>query len=146
MADEPDIPTPPEASAPAAAADAAGVKGKKQKKGKAVAPGGEINQVNAWVSRMRTYGGLAGFGLVLLLSRLGGVPWSDAIVRGLIGALVLSFIAWWCTLLVFRALIRSVNDTQRELRVLRAQQDRERVRAQAAAGAGDGAPGDTPAP
>jgi len=124
MADDEDIPTPPEA-APAKA----GKKERKGKKEKAPPPGQGPNQVDAWVSRMRTYGGIGGFLIVTLLSRWGGLPWSDAFLRGLLGALILSFIAWWCTLLVFRALIRSVEQTQRDLQVLRTQQERDRVRA-----------------
>lgn len=134
MADDPEIPEPPAAEAPAKAKKAKGAKKPPTKASGTGAAG--LNQVNAWVGWARAWGGVVGFALATLLARMGGMPWSDAMLRGLVGALILSFTAWWCTLLIFRGLISSVEQTRREMAEMRRQQERERARQRMESGGG----------
>lgn len=60
-----------------------------------------------WMARARAVGGLVGFTVAFLVCRRAGLPLADAALRGLVGALVLWLVAWWCALTVVTALART---------------------------------------
>jgi len=60
-----------------------------------------------WVGRARATGALVGFALAFHVCRGQGFPVADAVLRALVGAVGLSLIAWWSSLLVLQALMRS---------------------------------------
>ena len=60
-----------------------------------------------WVTRARGVGGIVGFLVAYQVCRGQGFAQADAVIRGLGGAIAMSLVAWWCTLLVVQALMRS---------------------------------------
>lgn len=78
-------------------------KGKKGKGKEAEAPG----MIALWTQRARGVGLLLGFAFAFLAARQAGLPWADATIRGVIGAFIMSVVAWWCTLLVIQSLLRT---------------------------------------
>lgn len=70
-----------------------------------------------WVGRVRAMGGLIGFAVAFWVCRRQGLPMPDAVLRGLIGAAAMSLVAWWSSLMVIQALMRSAAaQAQREAR------------------------------
>ncbi|MEQ8835040.1 MAG: hypothetical protein RIB67_11445 [Miltoncostaeaceae bacterium] len=64
-------------------------------------------KMRLWVGRARAGGALLGFALGMWVCRRAGIPLVDATLRSLVGAAVLSLVAWWSTLLVIQALMRT---------------------------------------
>lgn len=71
-------------------------------------------RMRLWVRRARALGALGGFGLTLWLSDRAGIPLVDGVLRGLLAAVAFSFVAWWSTLLVLQALMRSAAAQHRD--------------------------------
>jgi hypothetical protein len=67
----------------------------------------EASPMEEWVTRARGVGLVVGFLIVFLVCRNQGFPIADAILRGLVGAAVLSVVAWWSALMVIQALMRA---------------------------------------
>jgi hypothetical protein len=67
----------------------------------------EPSPMEEWVARARGLGLLVGFLVAFLVCRDQGFPLADAILRGLVGAAVLSVVAWWSALMVIQALMRA---------------------------------------
>lgn len=68
-----------------------------------------------WVGRARAIGGLVGFAIAFWVCRRQGFPPADAVLRGLVGAIAMSLVAWWSALMVLQALMRSAAaQTNRE--------------------------------
>jgi len=86
-----------------------------------------------WVGRARAMGGLAGFAVAFWICRGQGFPVADAVLRGLVGAVAMSLVAWWSALLVIQALMRAAA----------AQADREALEAAAQAAAAQAEPAPT---
>ncbi len=61
----------------------------------------------ASVRRMKSWGGLVGFGLVLLASSRQGLPLADAALRALAGGIVGFLAAWTGGVAVWRHLLRA---------------------------------------
>jgi hypothetical protein len=59
------------------------------------------------VRRMKSWGGLVGFGLVALVSWRQGLPLSDAALRALLGGIVGSTAAWAAGVAIWRHLLRA---------------------------------------
>ena len=79
-----------------------------KEKGKGRAPPGlEPSPMEEWVTRARGVGLVVGFLVAFLVCRNQGFPMADAILRGLVGAAVLSVVAWWSALMVIQALMRA---------------------------------------
>ena len=74
-------------------------------KGKGAAT--ESSPMEEWVTRARGVGLVLGFVVAFMVCRNQGFPLADAILRGLVGAAVLSVVAWWSALLVIQALMRA---------------------------------------
>lgn len=86
-------------------ADAEKGKGKgKKDNGREAGPPGMIA---LWTQRARGIGLLVGFAFAFLAAWQSGLPWADATIRGVIGAFIMSVVAWWCTLLVIQSLLRT---------------------------------------
>lgn len=81
-------------------------------KGKGKEPAG--SPMDAWVTRARGIGAVVGFLLSYWVCRRQGFPTTDAILRGLGGAIALSLFAWWSALLVIQALMRTAAAQTRE--------------------------------
>lgn len=79
---------------------------KEKGKGKGAA-GSEPSPMEEWVTRARGVGLVVGFLVAFLVCRDQGFPMADAILRGLVGAAVLSVVAWWSALMVIQALMRA---------------------------------------
>lgn len=79
-----------------------------------------------WITRARGIGALTGFAVAWWVCRGQGFAMSDAILRGLVGAMAMSLVAWWSALLVIQALMRSAAAQA-------AREAREAAAAQAAA-------------
>lgn len=94
----------------------------KDKKGASDAERGVIDH---WTQRAKGIGLLAGFAVAFLVSYRAGLPWPDATIRGVVGALVMSVVAWWCALMVIQGLMRTA--------VVNAKNERRRAAAEAAA-------------
>lgn len=78
------------------------------KKAKGTAKGAPpASPMDAWISRARGIGAILGFLIAFQVCRGQGFATSDAILRGLAGAVVMSLVAWWSALLVIQALMRS---------------------------------------
>lgn len=71
-------------------------------------------RAGAQVARVKAWGGLAGFGLVALLSLRAGVPTADLLLRALAGGIAGYVGAWACAVVVWRHLVVA------ELRAVRA--------------------------
>ncbi|MGD9571911.1 MAG: hypothetical protein AB7V62_08515 [Thermoleophilia bacterium] len=92
---------------------AKGAKGAKGGKG----AGGESAEtpMAMWIGRARAIGALVGFAIAFWVCRRQGFPVADAALRGLVGAVAMSLVAWWSALIVIQALMRSaVAQAQRE--------------------------------
>lgn len=90
-----------------------------RKKG-AAAPA--TSPMEIWIARARGVGGLIGFAVAYWVCRGQGFAMSDAILRGLGGAVALSLVAWWSALLVIQALMRAAGaQAQREAYVAAAE-------------------------
>lgn len=63
--------------------------------------------MDEWVTRARGVGLVVGFLVAFLVCRNQGFPVADAVLRGLVGAAVLSVVAWWSALMVIQALMRA---------------------------------------
>jgi len=83
----------------------------KKDKGKGTATKGgdapSVSPMEFWTKRARGVGGIVGFLVAYQVCRGQGFAQADAILRGLGGAMVMSLVAWWSTLLVIQALMRS---------------------------------------
>lgn len=102
----------------------------------------EPSPMDEWVSRARGVGLVVGFLVAFLVCRNQGFPVADAILRGLVGAAVLSVVAWWSALMVIQALMRAAAaQTIREAEQAAAQMAAARHEADAVM-ARRGAPGD----
>ncbi|MCB0881000.1 MAG: hypothetical protein KDC33_02130 [Thermoleophilia bacterium] len=97
---------------------------KEKKNAEETAPPGVID---LWTQRAKGIGLLAGFAVAFLVSYRAGLPWADATIRGVIGGLVMSVVAWWCSLMVIQGLIRTA--------MVNARLERDRAAAEAAAAA-----------
>jgi len=64
--------------------------------------------VRMWIGRARAGAALFGFALATFFAYRAGLGLADAMLRGLVAALVFSAVGWWCGLLVMRALLRTV--------------------------------------
>jgi signal transduction histidine kinase len=64
-------------------------------------------RMRLWVARARAVGALTGFTIGMLACRRAELPLADATLRSLLAALALALVAWWSTLLVLQALIRT---------------------------------------
>lgn len=85
-----------------------------KKKAKGGAPPA-ASPMEVWIARARGVGGLIGFAVAFWVCRGQGFAMSDAILRGLVGAVALSLVAWWSALLVIQALMRAAAaQAQRE--------------------------------
>ena len=80
---------------------------KDKDKGKGKGAGAETSPMEEWVTRARGVGLVVGFLVVFLVCHRQGFPTADAILRGLVGAAVLSVVAWWSALMVIQALMRA---------------------------------------
>lgn len=90
-----------------------------------------------WIGRARGIGAILGFLIAFWVCRRQGFDVADAALRGLVGAVGLSLVAWWSSLLVIQALMRSaVVQTQREAEAAAQAQARAQAEARAAATAG----------
>jgi hypothetical protein len=81
--------------------------GAKTKPGGKGAAQAEVSPMEEWVARARGVGLVVGFLIAFLVCRDQGFPMADAILRGLVGAAVLSVVAWWSALMVIQALMRA---------------------------------------
>jgi len=87
-----------------------GAKGKGAKDGEAA-----VTPMEEWVARARGLGLVIGFIVSFYVCRGQGFPLADAVLRGLLGAAVLSVVSWWSALLVIQALMRAAAaQSQRE--------------------------------
>jgi hypothetical protein len=69
-----------------------------------------------WIGRARAAGALLGFGLAFYVCRNQGFGMTDAALRGLLGAVAMSLVAWWSALMVITGLMRAAAaQQQREL-------------------------------
>lgn len=86
------------------------------------AGGEKVSPMEEWVSRARGIGLILGFVVSFYVCRGQGFAMADAVLRGLVGAAVLSVFAWWSALLVIQALMRAAAaQTQREAQIAVAQ-------------------------
>lgn len=72
--------------------------------------------IATWTRRARGVGLLLGFAVAFLMSRRAGLPWTDAALRGVVGAFAMSLVLWWCTLMVIQGLIRTALMRRNEAR------------------------------
>ena len=101
------------------------------------------------LSMLRTVASMVGFIAVGLLSYDGGFPWEEAIVRGIVAAIVLYFFAWAVGLFLFGELYdaevkqarRELEERERERARRIEQYYRDRLREQDAAGEAQPVPG-----
>jgi len=94
--------------------------------------GAEPSPMEEWVTRARGMGLIIGFVIAFMVCRNQGFPMADAILRGLVGAAVLSVVAWWSALMVIQALMRAAAaQAVREAEVAAAQMAAARQEADA---------------
>ncbi len=108
---------------------------KKKKKGGA---GDETppSPMEMWIGRARGIGAILGFLIAFWVCRRQGFDVADAALRGLVGAVGLSLVAWWSALRVIQALMRSaVVQTNREAEAAALAQARAQAEVRAAAAA-----------
>lgn len=120
---------------------ASGATKTKKKKGAADADAAP-SPMELWIGRARGVGAILGFLIAFWVCRRQGFDLADAALRGLVGAVGLSLAAWWSSLLIIQALMRSAADqTNREAYAAAEAQARAQAeaRASATATAGDGA-------
>ena len=77
----------------------------KQKDAKAAAAAPSV--VRTWVARSRAVAALIGFSVVTYVSMGAGMDLTGAAMHGLVGAVVFSFVGWFCALLVLTGLMRT---------------------------------------
>jgi hypothetical protein len=77
------------------------------KKGAPAGGEGDPAVIRLWAARGRGAGALVGFSVVAWVSYRAGIDLTDAAFRGLIGAVVFSFVGWLCALLVLTGLLRT---------------------------------------
>ena len=110
--------------------------------------GGDVpsaSPMQLWVTRAKGAGALVGFAIAFHVTRGQGFTMSDAIIRGLGGAIAMSLVAWWSTLMVITALMRSaVAQAQREAQMAVAEAAAAQQAADAAYGRRPGAGDDLP--
>ncbi len=82
-------------------------KGKDKGKGKKGGDAAAASPMELWTARARGVGGIIGFLIAYQVCRGQGFAQADAIIRGLGGAVAMSLVAWWLTLMVIQALMRS---------------------------------------
>lgn len=66
-----------------------------------------VSPMQFWVTRAKGAGALVGFAIAFHVTRGQGFAMPDAIFRGLAGAVAMSLVAWWSSLMVITALMRS---------------------------------------
>jgi hypothetical protein len=88
-------------------ADKKDKKDKKSGGGKGKGGDAAASPMQFWVTRAKGAGALLGFAIAFYVTRGQGFAMSDAIIRGLGGAIAMSLIAWWSSLMVITALLRS---------------------------------------
>lgn len=71
-------------------------------------------KMRLWVSRARAGGALVGFALGMWVCDRAGIPLVDATLRSLVAAVGMSLVAWWSTLLVIQALMRTAAVQRRQ--------------------------------
>lgn len=92
-------------------------KGKKDK-GKGKGDAASASPMQFWVTRAKGAGALVGFAIAFYVTRGQGFAVPDAIIRGLGGAIAMSLVAWWSSLMVITALMRSAAaQAQREAQI-----------------------------
>ncbi len=95
-----------------------------------------------WMGRARAVGALVGFAIAFWVCRGQGFPLADAVLRGLVGAVAMSLVAWWSALIVIQALMRSAAAQANREALAAAQAEAAAAEAAEAAFARRGAPGD----
>jgi hypothetical protein len=75
---------------------------------------GDGGPIAVWTQRARGVGLLIGFAVTFLVSHGEGLPLADSVLRGVLGAFAMSLVAWWCALMVIRALMRSAVARQND--------------------------------
>lgn len=93
---------------------AAGAKRAKGAAGAGEAGAAGEGAIAVWTQRAKGIGLLVGFAIAFLVSRGEGLPLADAALRGVVGALAMSVVCWWCSLMVITGLIRSALHRQNE--------------------------------
>jgi len=78
-----------------------------KKKGGSKADDAPGTPMDMWVARARGAGALIGFAIAFWICHRQGFTTTDAVLRGLIGAVALSLVSWWSALLVIQALMRA---------------------------------------
>jgi hypothetical protein len=81
--------------------------GATKKAGKGTGEGPKESPTEAWVARARGAGAVLGFLIAFWVCRREGLDATDAILRGLAGAVVLALVSWWSALMVLTALVRA---------------------------------------
>lgn len=82
-------------------------KDKGKAKDKGAKGGAAASPMEIWTARARGVGGIVGFLIAYQVCRGQGFAQADAIIRGLGGAVAMSLVAWWSSLMVIQALMRS---------------------------------------
>ncbi len=91
-------------------------------KGAAAKAAPPASPMEAWVSRARGIGAIIGFLIAFQVCRGQGFAMADAVLRGLVGAVAMSLVAWWSALLVIQALMRTAAaQTHREAQLAAAE-------------------------
>lgn len=115
--------------------------------GKGKGAGGEAaaaSPMQFWVTRAKGAAALVGFAIAFYVTRGQGFSMPDAIIRGLGGAIAMSLVAWWSSLMVITALMRSAAaQAQREAQIAVAEAAAAQQAADASYGRRPGA-GDDP--
>lgn len=111
---------------------------------KGASRGGEeaavASPMDMWISRARGMGAIIGFLIAFWVCRRQGFGLTDAALRGLIGAIGLSLVAWWSSLLIIQALMRAAADqTNREAHAAVAEAQARAAERATATAAGEGA-------
>ena len=117
-------------------------KGKKGKKGGDAGAGAEgvprlsaHPRARAQIGMAKSWAGLVGFVAVTLLSRGAGLPWFDALLRGLAAGIVAYLVAWAAAVAVWQHLAKAELEVMRRRQEERLREEREAT--QAAAGSDD---------
>ena len=112
----------------------------KGKKGRDVAAAAADNvprlsghpRAKAHIAMAKAWAGLIGFVAVTLLSRGAGVPWFDALLRGLGAGVVAYLVAWAAAVAVWQHLARAELEVMRRRTEERLREQREAAEAAAA--------------
>ena len=89
--------------------------------------------MDTWISRARGVGAILGFLIAFWVCRRQGFTLTDAALRGLVGAIALSLVAWWSSLLIIQALMRAAADQTTREAYAAAAEAQAQAQAQAAA-------------